>query len=343
MPVHPFQPPSGRIERLTVDSEALAGNLLGDPATRQVAVYLPQGYDGSDADYPLLVDLAGFTGSGLKHIAWQAFAESVPQRLDRLVAAGAMGPVIAVFPDCFTSLGGNQYINSTAMGNWEDFLLDEMIPQLEATYRVRAGAAHRAVFGKSSGGYGSLIQALRHGNRWAAAACHSGDINFDLVYRRDLPLALEALARHEGSVEKFLAQLRDAVKITSGEMHALMVLAMAATYDPDPTAPMGVRLPVDPHTCELDPQRWNRWLEHDPLTLVERPECRESLRALKALYIDCGSRDQYLCHFGARAFARRLAAAGIPHRYEEFDDDHSGVDYRMDDSLPFLYKAVSAR
>jgi S-formylglutathione hydrolase FrmB len=341
MPVHPFEPPRGRIESLTVPSEALQGNLLGDPTTRRVAVYLPEGYDDSATDYPLFVDLVGFTGSGLKHLAWQAYAESVPQRLDRLVSDGRMGPVIAAFPDCFTSLGGNQYINSAAMGNWEDFLLEEMIPRLEVAYRVRCGAAHRAVFGKSSGGYGSIVQALRHGDRWAAVACHSGDMDFDILYRRDLPVALDELAKHDGSIPKFLEHLRTADKIRGKEMHVLMILAMAATYDPDPSAPMGVRLPVDSHTGQLDERRWARWLAHDPLTLVERPECRASLHQLKALYIDCGSRDQYFIHYGTRAFVKRLEDAEVPHRYEEFDDDHSSIDYRMDRSLPLLFEAIA--
>jgi enterochelin esterase-like enzyme len=338
MPVHPFDPPRGRIETLIIESLVLRGNLLGDPARRQVAVYLPEGYDATAEHYPLFVDLAAFSGSGLKHVGWRPFAESVPQRLDRLVAAGAMGRVIAAFPDGFTSLGGNQYINSVALGRWEDFLLEEMLPRLEQAFRVKPGPAHRAVFGKSSGGYGALVQALRHGDRWAAVACHSGDIGFDVVYRRDLPVALDALARH-GGVEPFVQRLRAADKVRGEELHALMVLALAATYDPDPAAPLGVRLPVDPRTCELDAERWSQWLAHDPLALVERPECQASLRRLEALYLDCGSRDQYFCQFGARAFARRLEQVGIPHRYEEFDDDHSGVDYRMDVSLPFLYEA----
>ena len=38
--------------------------------------------------------------------------------------------------------------------------------------------------------------------------------------------------------------------------------------------------------------------------------------------------------------SQRLAEAGVGHRYEEFDNDHSDVDYRMDRSLPFLYRAV---
>ncbi len=341
MPVHPFHPPRGRVETIVVESEVLAGNLLGDPTERRVAVYLPEGYDDSDADYPLFVDLVGFLGSGLKHLAWQLFGDNVPQRLDRLVDSGRMGPVVAAFPDCFTSLGGNQYINSTVMGRWEDFLLDEMIPRIESRFRVRRGARNRAVFGKSSGGYGALVQALRHGDRWAAAACHSGDVGFDMVYRRDFPAVLDELAKHDRDIPRFLEHLREADKIGSGELQVLMLLAMAATYDPDPDAPMGVRLPLDPYTGELDDERWKRWLAHDPLTLIERAECQASVRSLKGLYIDCGSRDQYFLHYGARTLSKRLRGLGIRHRYEEFDDNHSSVDYRMDQSLPFLYEAVA--
>ncbi len=343
MPTHNFQAPRGRIETLEIDSEALRGNLLGDPSARSVSLYLPEGYDDSDADYPLFVGLAGFTGSGAKLLAWQSFGESLPQRIDRLCHEGVMGPVVLALPDCFTSLGGNQYINSAALGRWEDFLLDEAIPRIEQRYRVRRDPASRAIFGKSSGGYGAIVHGLRHGDRWGAVACHSGDMGFDLVYRRDLPAALDELARHEGDVTRFFDYLKSREKIRPGEMHALMLLAMAATYDPDPGAPLGVRLPVDPQTCELIRERWERWLAHDPLRLVERPECQDSLRRLRGLFLDCGFRDQYCLHYGARAFVRKLEAASIEHRYEEFDDDHSGIDYRMDRSLPFVYRRVGSR
>ena len=36
-----------------------------------------------------------------------------------------------------------------------------------------------------------------------------------------------------------------------------------------------------------------------------------------------------------------LNERGIAHRYEEFPDNHTGVDYRMDESLPFLVQALS--
>jgi S-formylglutathione hydrolase FrmB len=340
MPVHNFLQPRGRIVHTVIESEAIRGNLQGDPAERTVAVYLPEGYDTTHLHYPLLVDLAAFTGSGLKRLSWQSFGESVPQRLDRLVAEGVMGPVVAVFPDAFTSLGGNQYVDSVAMGYWEKFLLEEMLPRIESEFRVRPGNSGRAVLGKSSGGYGALIQGMRHGDRWAAAACHSGDIGFEWVYRVELPAAVETLARHGGSVEEFLRHLEEADKIRGGEMAALMILAMAASYDPDPNAFRGIRLPVDPHTCELRPERWRNWLAHDPLTLVSDPGCVENLHRLKLLYFDCGSRDPFRLQYGARTLERRLQEAGVPHVYEEFDDDHSGIDYRLDRSLPLLYRAI---
>ncbi len=118
-----------------------------------------------------------------------------------------------------------------------------------------------------------------------------------------------------------------------------MMLAQAASFDPDPSAPCGVRLPVTLDTCELIPERWANWMAWDPLTLVE--EHGRGLAALKALYIDCGDADQYNLVYGARRMHKRLAALDVAHVYEEFDDDHSAVDYRMDVSLPLLAKSLA--
>lgn len=343
MPVHAFTQPRGETVAITIDSVALRDNLLGDPHERTVAVYLPAGYAASDARYPVFVDLASFSNSGLKRLAWTGFGESVPQRLDRLVAAGAMGPVIAVFPDCFTSLGGNQYIDSVAMGRWSTFLREELLPRLDADFRTIPHRDGRALFGKSSGGYGALVHAMRHPDAWGAVACHSGDIDFDLVYRADFRTALDAIARHGGTITSFLERTAANHKFSHQEFAALTLIAMAATYDPQPDLPKGARLPVDLRTCALDEAAWQRWLAHDPLRMLDEPACQHALRSLRGLYLDVGTRDQYGLHYGARRFVDKLRAAGIDHRHEEFNDDHNGTDYRLDVSLPFLYNALTAR
>lgn len=319
----------------------MRGNLLNDPARRRVAVYLA-GNPKAGAPCPLLVYLAPFTGSGLKKIGWRMFGESIPQRLDRLADEGRIGPVAVAFPDCFTSLGGNQYLNNPVFGNWEDFLLEELVPELERRFPVSRGPAGRGVLGFSSGGYGALIQGLRHGPRWGAVACHSGDMGFDNLFRADFPKLANRLAQANGDAEELCHRFWEAPKSQGEDLHTLLMLAMCAAYDPDPGRPLGIRLPFDPHTCVLDSKRWRRWLLHDPAEMVRTPEHQENLRALGLLYLDCGSFDQYHLQFGARRFVSTLREADVPHYYEEFEDNHSGVEYRLDVSIPMLYKKLAS-
>src|SRR5438128_9086346 len=118
--------PQGTVHRLSINSEVLKTNMLGDSTTRLVDVYVPHGSDGDGL--PLLVDLVGFTAGGPAHTNWKNFGENVPERLDRLIASGTMRPCVVALPDCFTKLGGNQYINSAVMGRWDDFLIEEAVP-----------------------------------------------------------------------------------------------------------------------------------------------------------------------------------------------------------------------
>jgi S-formylglutathione hydrolase FrmB len=223
-----------------------------------------------------------------------------------------------VFPDCWTRLGGNQYINSSAVGNYADHLVREVVPQVDERYRTAADPRKRAVFGKSSGGYGALIQGMKYARHWGAIACHSGDLYFDFCYRHEIPRVLTALAEFGGDPKKFLKAFY-ARRKPDGDTHTLMFLAMAAFYDPDPEAPLGFRLPMDLQTGEVDEKRWARWLRHDPIELAKKAGVQKQLRSLRGIYFDCGTRDQYHLHYGARILHKRLREARISHHYEEFD------------------------
>jgi enterochelin esterase-like enzyme len=357
--------PTGTLAVLEHSSRILNDNPLGDPHVRRLAVWLPPQYDGTGGRrFPVLYDLVGFTGSGLAHTAWKPFSDNVPERAARLIRAQRMGPAIIVFPDCFTALGGNQYVNSSAIGDYADYLTCEIIPFVDREFRTLASREHRGCFGKSSGGYGAIIHGMKYARYWGAIANHSGDACFDFVYWADWPNTLNELARYrvpkrragrydargastrkgldkgldDGRVRRFLEHVWKKEKLSRAEGHCIMNLCMAATYDPDPGAPNGFRVPFNLESGEALAGRWRRWRRHDPINLVAR--YRDSLRSLRGIYIDCGWRDQYHIHYGTRILSRRLAQAGIRHRYEEFDDDHSDIDYRMDASLPFLYRAL---
>ena len=326
----------GTVKRLILDSTVLKTNMLGDSASRVIDVYVPAGHDGRGL--PLLVDIVGFTAGGPAHTNWKNFGENMPERLDRLIADGAMAPCVVAFPDCFTKLGGNQYINSAAIGRWADFLIEECVPFVEREFGC-GGAGRRGLFGKSSGGYGAIAHALLYPDFWAAAACHSGDMAFELAYLPEFPRLLRKLAKCDNSIQKWLEGFYAAKKTKDDDIHDLMTLAMCATYDPDPSAYWGVRLPVTFDTCEVIEDRWRNFLAFDPCLMVATRG--EGMKKLKGLWIDCGDVDQYNLVYGARRLHRSLEKLGVAHVYEEFADNHSSVDYRMDRSLPFLVKALA--
>lgn len=330
----------GRIVRLEVRSRLLEGNRLGDPTVRELPVYLPPAYDREpDRRFPVAFYLAGFMGIGQSQLNWKPWSESLPQRLDRLQAEGAIGPMIVAFPDCFTRLGGSQYINSSVSGHYADHLVQELVPRVDAEFRTGGSREHRAVFGKSSGGFGAIVHGMLHPETWGAVACHSGDAYFEFCFGTDLPRTAAEVGRH-GSIAAFLKALKAKKKRTSAETHALMQVAMAACYDPQPRLKDGFELPMDLFTGRLKPERWQRWLDWDPVRMI--PDHVDALRSLRLLYLDCGSRDQYHLQFGGRQMSETLKRCRVRHAYEEFPDNHSSVDYRMDVSLPRLFEATAA-
>ena len=143
----------GRVEVHEFESRLLRGNPLGDSPRRRVPVYLPPGHDRPGAPRtPVLFALAGFTGSGLSYLNDDFYQPNLPERLDRLIEGGRMPPAVVVMVDGMTRLGGNQYVDSSAVGPWARHICEELVPWAERTFPVLPGRAHRGVFGKSSGG-----------------------------------------------------------------------------------------------------------------------------------------------------------------------------------------------
>ncbi len=317
-------------------SRALADNPLGDPATRALPIVLPPHYEASPQRYPVIYGLTGFTGSGPMMLNVSGWQPNFQQRIDRLMAEDKLPPAIYVLPDCFTRYGGSQYLNSTAIGRYEDYIVDEIVPHIDRTYRT----AGRGIFGHSSGGYGAIMLGMKHPDVFGAVACHSGDMAFDLCYRPDFPKFANAI-RPAGGIDQWLHEFESKIKLEGCDIEAMNMLAMAAAYSPNSIAqPLPIDFPFDLETCELKPDVWARWLEHDPVQLADR--YADNLKKLRLLFVDCGSRDEFNLQFGARQFVRKLKALGVPHDYEEFDDGHMNIQYRYDVSLPKIVKALAA-
>lgn len=329
---------AGRVVVETVEFEALRGNPLGDPAGRAIPVYVPPGYDADRTRrYPVIYWLHGFGGTALSQTVSTPWSPAVPDLLDAVIAEGAP-PAILVIPDGFTRFGCGQFINSSATGRYEDAVI-ELVGFVDRSYRTLPGPTHRGLDGKSSGAYAALVLGMRHPDLFGAIAAHSGDIYFEACYRVGFWEAADTVRRCGGLgpfLETFLARPKKPPEMT----RALATLvAMAMAYSPNPASPAGFDLPLDIETGELDEAVWQRWLAWDPVVMA--PTHADALRAMKLVYFECGSRDQFFSHFGARLLHRRLEQLGVPHEYQEFDDTHSDVNYRYPESLRRLCYALT--
>jgi enterochelin esterase-like enzyme len=171
------------------ESNVLKSNPLNDPFLRDIVIYLPPGYSQSRSQgYTAVIYLASYGSYGKALLNLDPFTETIETRMNRLIKEKKCRPMILVLIDCFTKFGGNQYINSTATGMYEDYITNEIVPFIDENYNI----FNHAVMGHSSGGYGSLVLGMRHPNIFQAIADHSGDCAFEYCYLPDFPKAIEA-------------------------------------------------------------------------------------------------------------------------------------------------------
>lgn len=324
---------NGRMVELEVDSAALAGNPLGDPARRAVLAYLPP---GRPAPLPAVYFLHGFTGSALGWTNVSVFARTVPERLDALVAAGEIPPVVGVFPDGMTALGGTQWTNAPAVGRYQDWVAEDVVAAVEAHLGTIPRREARAVVGKSSGGYGALCLGRDRPDVFALVGAHAPDCCFEYCYLPDLPKAAAALlsAPDPAAWLEGVKRRAQETKLGGADHAPLSVVAMAAHYSPRPGASLGLELPFELPTGRLRDEVWARWLAHDPARFV--PGAAEALRRLAGVFLDCGTRDEFNLRWGVRIVAALLREAGVTVEHQEFEDGHMGTSYRYDASLRWI-------
>lgn len=336
--------PPCRVVQEIVSSQVLRDNPLGDPTERVTPVLLPPSYDREpERRYPVIYLLAAFTGTGWQLLNRSPFAEALDERLSRLYRASpAMPEVIVVLPDCFTALGGSQYVNSPALGRYEDHVTQEVVPQIDRRYRTLAAAAHRGVVGRSSGGIGALWLAMNHPGLFGAVASHAGDGYFRLTMPAELLKFCRRVRRYggpEGAMRHFLSLGKQP---RGGDLFELAaVLASGAAYSPDAATPLGFALPIDWQTATLDEAVLDRWLRFDPVEICTEEPYRSALCSQRLVFLDAGNRDEYYLDLTAQKLATRLRAIGANVVHEEFDDGHMNTTYRFDRSLPLLAQALS--
>ncbi len=334
-------PPAGRFDEHVFTSSVLEGNPLGDPDERPLWVYVPPGYDDEpERSYPSVYQIQGLAGQLDMWRNRSPFRRTFPELVDELFAPGEAPPCIVVWVDCWTSLGGSQFLYSPGTGRYHTYLCDEVVPWVDERYRTLAAPEHRGIAGKSSGGYGAMVTPMLRPDLFGGLATHAGDALFEACYLPEFRETVRALRDHyEGSYDKFWEDFRSRPAGLKKTDHVLLNdWCMAACYSTDEDGT--VRLPFDPATSELIPEVWERWLGWDPVRMV--PRHADALRSMKAIYIDAGTRDEWYLDLGAEAFRRALEEIGVRNVFLElFDATHGGIEYRYPIGLKYLAERLS--
>jgi hypothetical protein len=285
--------------------------------------------------------IMGFTG----HIAmWRnrnPFRRPFPETADEVFARGDAPPAIVVYVDTWTSYGGSQYLDSPGTGRYHSYLCDEIVPWVDARYRTLDAPAHRAITGKSSGGYGAMVTPMLRPDLFGALATHAGDALFEYCYLPDFPAAVRHLRAYGGDIRAWWDDFHSRVPLSRPEDPKLLeILGYTAAYSArDDGTP---ELPFDPVTGVLRPEVWQRWLDLDPVRMV--PRYAEAMRSQQAVWIDGGTRDEWYLDVGAQAFRQALIDNGVEEkaiRFELFDAPHGGIDYRYPLSLAWLCERIA--
>ena len=185
-----------------------------------------------------------------------------------------------------------------------------------------------------------MITPMLRPDLWGGLATHAGDALFETCFLPDFRKSVRPLRDdYAGSFEAFWHDFRSRPAFTKeSDFHLLNDWCMAACYSADPDGT--VRLPYDVTTGQLIPEVWERWLAWDPVRMV--PRHAETLRTMKAIYIDAGKRDEFFLDLGAEAFRQALEGIGVKDVFFElFDATHMGIEYRYPLSLKYLAERLA--
>jgi pimeloyl-ACP methyl ester carboxylesterase len=288
-----------------VTSQALAGNLLGDPAERTVYVLLPPGYAASDRRYPVVYVMPWANGDPGTN-AW-----GFKVAMESLLGKGENEEMIVVVPDGTDKLGGSFFKSSPTIGDYETYLTRDVVGYVDTHYRTLPTRDSRGLAGCSNGGSISMRLALKYPNVFSVVAASGGSYNDSLeVWPSDLENV-----KHVTELPQDFNHLQ--------QWAFAWYIQMAAAAAPDPNNPpfyceMPVRI-VNGHG-EFIPEVVAKIVDQDAMHKARR-YAQQPVR-LRGILIRHGSLDEADLGKSAHSFDQLLTGLGIEHEYVEEKAGH---------------------
>ncbi|MET3879122.1 alpha/beta hydrolase-fold protein [Chitinophaga sp. OAE865] len=311
----------GTVQRISIHSKLLEGNLSGDDPSRHVSVYLPASYNsGKKKHYPVVYFLHGYTDNDAKFYGFQQHWMTLPPILDSVFASDPTHEMIVVTPDAYTLFQGSMYSNSVTTGNWEDFVAKELVGYIDSHYRTLAQKESRGLCGHSMGGYG----ALRIGEK-------NPDV-FSTVYLLS-PCCLNSTPVSAGAMPPGFSRaesIKTVEELQKADFLTKALFASAAAWSPNPeNPPFYIDLPVK--DGNIQPLIMQKWDANRPLNNLD--QYIYNIRKLKAIGFDAGDRDAGIAE-SIRILDRELNKYHISHSFEIYEGDHiNRVSKRIEDKM----------
>lgn len=328
----PAAPAGSRVVDRQIESTNFAGNKIGVSAVRKFAVYLPAGYDAGDAKrYPVIYFLPNQFDGDYR----AAFDRHDAQGLfDRAIAAGTIGKFMFVTVDMTTPLGSSWFVNSPVTGNWEDFMIQELMPYIDTNFRTLANRDSRGVVGAFMGGNGAIRYGMKHPDIFGSVyAMHPVGTGSGLKIMDSLPdWNLMANAKSVDDVRK--------------DGYSTIFTTIFQAFLPDVNKP--------PLYIDLSARRDGDELVIDSKLIAKArnsffieslvPQYADNLKSLRGFKFDWARSDPNQDHvYSNQALTHKLNEFGIVHEAEEYNgawgEPNWGADGRINnDVLPFFQR-----
>jgi len=315
------------VEHVKIHGKSLEGNLEGDTADPDVAIYLPPSYATDKAKrYPVVYLLHGYGG---RDDTFNGRLATLPDSSDNQIKAGVVKEMIVVMPNSYTLHKGSMYSNSITTGDWEGYVAVDLVAYIDSHYRTIATRLSRGLGGHSMGGYGALKIGMKHPGVFGALYLMSSCcLNASLTFDPGRIAPSEAIKTREAAEEA--ARGRGFGPST--------LLAEAAAWSPNPkNPPLYFDLPVK--DGEPQPDVIAKWAANAPLAMV--PQYVTSLKKYHAIAIEIGTKDGL--YRTNKQLDDMLTGFGVKHLYDEYDGDHTNrVRQRVENNtLPFFSQQLS--
>jgi hypothetical protein len=314
-----------------ITSSNFGGSKIGVSPVRRMVIYLPPGYHSSTHRYPVIYFLPNPFEDNYRFDFDHRDAQGL---FDRAIAEDVIGKFILVSVDMNTPLGTSWYVNSSATGNWEDFMVQELVPYIDANFKTLPNRDSRGIAGIFIGGYGAIRFGMRHPDIFGSVyAMHPVGTGTGVGISMTLP-NWDVLVNAK-SMDDVRKDFRTQIFTTMFQAHL-----------PDPDKPPLFidllarqekgQLIIDANLMERF--RNNFYLE----TMIGK--YADNLKSLRGFKFDWDRSDANFDHvFANQAFTRKLNEFGIAHQAEEYngtwDDANWGVDGRIyGEVLPFFQK-----